>query len=384
MKKIIPLAIPVMRGNEWRYVKECLDQGHVAAAGTYVQQLEAMIVERLGVRYAVCVANGTSALHLSLIVCGLSSDDAVIVPALTFIAPVNTVRYCGAEPIFMDCAADTLCLDIEKVVRYLESETRIGRDGSAYDKKNGRRIKAVIPVHVFGHPVDMAPLIKACGARSITVIEDATESLGSLYRGKAAGSIGRIGCLSFNGNKIITTGGGGAVATNEKALADHIRHLATQAKRGNIEYEHDEVGYNYRLSNIHAAIGVAQMEKIDEYVTVKRKNAELYRSMLSGVKGVEFIWEKPWTRSNFWFYTIKVPKKDKGPLARFLIERGVQVRPVWKPINRAPMYRRCLSYDVVNAPVAYETCLNLPCSVNLTESEIDKVVHLIKNYFNNR
>lgn len=381
MNKIIPLSVPVIRGNEQRYIKECLSQGFVAAAGTYLGRFEEMIAQRAGVRYAVGVSSGTSALHLCLLACGVGPKDAVLVPTLTFIAPVNTVRYCAAEPVFMDCTADTLCLDVEKTIRYLDRETRRGKDGHVYDKKSGRALKAVIPVHVFGHPVDMDTLVKACEERSINIVEDATESLGSLYHGRPTGSIGRINCFSFNGNKIITTGGGGAVVTNESTLARRIRHLATQAKIGGIEYEHDEIGYNYRLSNIHAALGVAQMEKLDLHITAKRRNAGRYRELLSHIDKVEFMWEKPWARSNFWFYVLKVPKKDKDALIRFLIKNNVQVRPLWKPVNRAPMYRRCLSYDVVNAIRAYDTCLNLPCSVNLTAGDIERVVGLIKDYF---
>ncbi len=373
MKNTIPLAVPVIRGNEWRYVKECLDDGFVAAAGRHIGRFEEMIAQKTGARHAVAVASGTAALHLSLVACGVRPGDAVIVPALTFIAPVNAVRYCGAEPIFMDCDPDTLCMDTDKLKEYLDRETEKG--------KPVRRIAAIIAVHIFGHPVDMKPLLKICRRLSITVIEDAAESIGSLYRGKPAGSMGRAGCLSFNGNKIVTTGGGGAIVTNDKNLAKRIRHLATQAKKSDVEYEHDEVGYNYRLSNIQAAIGVAQMEKLDEYIAIKKRNAQKYREMLAGIKGIEFLGDKPWAASNNWFYTLRVPKKDKKPLMKFLMDNGIQARPIWKLINSSVMYKNCLSYDIVNAVKAYDTCVNLPCSVNLLHSDIRRITGLIKNYF---
>lgn len=381
VKCTIPLSEPEISGNEWKYVKDCLDTRWVSSVGGYVDKFEKMVSEYAGTKYAVAVVNGTSALHVSLLACGVKPDDEVIVPALTFIAPVNAVSYCAAHPVFMDCDPYTLCIDVQKVIYFIENECELRSDGFTYNKKTNRRIKAIIPVHIFGHPVDMDALVEICGKNNIDIIEDATESIGSKYKGKMTGSFGQTGCFSFNGNKIITTGGGGMVVTDNKELADKIRHLSTQAKKDPFEYDHDEIGYNYRLTNIQAAMGVAQMERLDEFIEIKRRNASLYKELLSRIDNVEFLWEKNWAKSNFWFYTIKVPKGDKKPLMKFMLGKSIQVRPIWKLIHTLPMYNRCQTYDIKNAVGAYETCINLPCSVNLKENEIEMITGNINEYF---
>lgn len=377
----IPLSKPEISGNEWRYVKECLDTEWVSSVGSYVTRFEGMVAGYVGTKYAVATVNGTSALHISLIARGVEPEDEVIVPALTFIAPVNTVRYCNAYPVFMDCRPDTLCVDVQKVNDFISSECEQQKNGYAYNKKTNRRVRAIIPVHVFGHPAEMDELVKICKKNNIDIIEDATESLGSDYKGKKTGSFGKAGCFSFNGNKIITTGGGGMVVTDDENIAKKVRHLTTQANKDSFEYDHDEIGYNYRLTNIQAAIGVAQMERLEEYIEIKRKNAALYKDMLSNIAEVEFLWEKPWAKSNFWFYTVKVPQKDKKGLMDFLLSKGIQVRPVWKLINTLSMYKDCQTSTTDNAIKAYETCINLPCSVSLKEADIGFVVENIKSYF---
>lgn len=381
MKSEIPLSVPVIRGNEWKYVKDCLDTGWVSYVGDYVGKFEKAVAGYVGAEYGVATVNGTCALHVSLVACGVHSGDEVIVPVLTFIAPANAVKYCGAEPVFMDCDPRTLCLDVEKTANFIKDKTIRKRDGFTYDKDSGRRIKAVIPVHIFGHPTDMSVLVEICAEKNIDIIEDATESLGSKYKRKQTGSFGKTGCFSFNGNKIITTGGGGIVVTDDGKLAGKIRHLTTQAKSDPLEYVHDEVGYNYRLSNIQAAMGVAQMEKLDEYIAIKRRNASLYKNLLSGLDEVEFLWEMPRAKSNFWFYTIRVHKDDKNLLIKHLISKGIQVRPIWKLLNTLPMYRNYTAYKIEAAKEAYSTCINIPCSVDLTEAQIERAVKVIKGYF---
>lgn len=381
IKSTIPLSEPEISGNEWKYIKDCLDTGWVSSVGSYVNRFEEMVASYIGAKYAVAAVNGTSALHISLIVAGVRPDDEVIVPALTFIAPANAVRYCNAHPVFMDCYPDTLCMDIGKLAGFLASECEQHADGSTYNKKTGRKIKAVIPVHIFGHPADMDSLLELCKKNNIDVIEDATESLGSEYKGEKTGSFGEIGCFSFNGNKIITTGGGGMAVTDDENIAKRIRHLTTQAKSDQFEYDHDEIGYNYRLTNIQAAMGVAQMEKIDDFISIKRKNAALYRGLLSGVDEVKFMWEKEWVQSNFWFYTVKVPKDHKKALMEYLLSKNIQVRPIWKLIHTLPMYHDCQSYRIENAVEAYDKSINIPCSVNLTSRDIEIVIENIKNYF---
>lgn len=377
----IPLSEPYIYGNEWKYVKDCLDTGWVSSVGSYVPRFEEMIANYVGSKYAVATVNGTSALHVSLLACGIRPDDEVIVPTLTFIAPVNVVRYCGAYPVFMDCDPDTLCMDVKKVLDFLNKGCREGRDGYLYNKKSKRRIKAIIPVHIFGHPADMDELLKICKENNIDIIEDATESFGSEYKGKKTGSFGAAGCFSFNGNKIITTGGGGMVVTDNIKIAKKVRHLSTQAKKDHFEYDHDEIGYNYRLTNIQAAMGVAQIERIQEFVNIKRRNASIYSDLLSEVKDVKFLWENAQVKSNFWFYTVKVAKKHKKKLINYLLSRNIQVRPVWKLIHTLPMYKNSQAYRIENAVKAYDTCINIPCSLSLSKKEIEYVSENVKNYF---
>lgn len=380
-KNQIPLSIPYINGNEWKYIKECLDTGWVSSVGSYVDKFEKMVADYAGTKHAISTVNGTSALHISLIASGIQPNDEVIVPTLTFIAPVNAVRYCNAYPVFMDCVNDTLCMDTQKVAEFIKNECEQHNDGYTYNKKTNRRIKAIIPVHVFGHPVDMDMLLDACQKKNIDIIEDATESIGSEYKGMQTGSIGKTGCFSFNGNKIITTGGGGMVVTNDKDLAYRMRHISTQAKKDPFEYDHDEIGYNYRLTNIQAAMGVAQMEKLEEFISIKRKNATLYKDLLLDNDRVEVLWEKMCVKSNFWFYTIRVPRKHKKPLMDFLLSKGIQVRPIWKLIHTLPMYKDCQTYKIENAFNFYDSCINLPCSVGLKQEEIEYVAENIIRYY---
>ena len=240
------------------------------SVGSYVTRFEEMVAHYVGTKYAVVTVNGTSALHVSLLAIGIQPEDEVIVPTLTFIAPVNVIKYCGAHPVFMDCDEDTLCVDVQKISDFI-SEECVSRNGHTYNRKTGRRLRAIIPVHIFGHPTDMDDLVDVCFKNNIDIIEDATESLGSEYKGKKTGSFGKIGCFSFNGNKIITTGGGGMIVMDDENLAKRARHLTTQAKSDPFAYDHDEIGYNYRLTNIQAAMGVAQMEKVEEFIEIKGK-----------------------------------------------------------------------------------------------------------------
>ena len=380
-KGLISLSEPVISGNEWRYIKDCLDTGWVSTVGTYVTRFEEAIANYIGAKYAVATVNGTSAIHVSLIACNVQPDDEVIVPALTFIAPVNVIRYCNAYPVFMDCDADTLCMDVQKVVDFIMNECEQRSNGYTFNKKTNRRIKAVIPVHVFGHPVDIDLLLEICEKNNIDIIEDATESLGSEYKGKKTGSFGKAGCFSFNGNKIVTAGGGGMVVTDDEKMANKIRHLTTQAKRDPFEYDHDEIGYNYRLNNIQAAMGVAQMEKIEKFVQIKRKNTELYKELLADIEELELLKENEWAKSNYWLNVIKVPKTHKNPLVEYLLSRNIQVRPVWKLIYSLPMYSGFQSYKIDRAGDAYESCISLPSSVNLKQSEIEYIVNNIAKYF---
>ncbi|MEW6600343.1 MAG: LegC family aminotransferase [Nitrospirota bacterium] len=380
MSRTIPLSVPVIKGNEWKYVKECLDSGWVSSVGSFVTRFEDMIARYAGCRHAVATTNGTSALHVSLVACGIRSGDEVIVPSLTFIATANVVRYCNAEPVFMDCDKDTLCIDTGKLREFLQNSTYT-ENSITINKKTGRPIRAVVPVHLFGHPSDMDSLLELSDKHNIIIIEDATESLGSLYRERQTGSFGKAGCFSFNGNKLITTGGGGMVVTDDTELAEKIRHLTTQARRDAVEYDHDAVGYNYRLTNIQAALGVAQLEQIDDFISIKRKTTEMYHALLSGTKEVEVLRERGPVTSNCWYVTLKMPQDHRERLMEHLMSGGIQVRPVWKPLHSLPVYKDCHAYKISNAGEAHASCINLPCSVNISEEDIRYVAENITGYF---
>jgi perosamine synthetase len=373
----IPLSVPEIGGNEWRYVKECLDTGWVSSVGAYVDRFERAIAQQTGTKHAVATVNGTSALHVSLLVAGVQPDDEVLVSTLTFIAPVNAIRYVGAWPVFIDAEPVYWQMDPSGVVQFLERDCRWS-DGTLYNRRTGRRVKAVMPVHILGHPVDLDPILVAAGKFGLTVIEDATEGLGATYKGRSLGSLGDIACFSFNGNKIVTTGGGGMIVTNNEQWALKARYLTTQAKDDPIEYVHGQVGYNYRLTNVLAAIGCAQMEQLDSYVSVKQRHAACYTRELQSLPGITPMKSAPWAESTFWMYTILVAEERFGMTSRQLMRtlgsQHIQCRPLWQPIHQSPAHA---SNNHSAMPVAEQLArqaLSLPSSVGLTESEQDRVI----------
>ncbi|MGD0458138.1 MAG: LegC family aminotransferase [Terriglobia bacterium] len=373
----IPLAVPEIRGNEWRYVKECLDTAWVSSVGSYVDRFEQMVAQEAGTKYAVATVNGTSALHIALLVAGVQPEDEVLVSTLTFIAPVNAIRYVGAWPVFIDAEPAYWQMDPARVVEFLERDCRWS-DGTLYNRRTGRRVTAVIPVHILGHPVDLDPILAVARKFGLKVIEDATEGLGATYKGSGLGCLGDIGCFSFNGNKIITTGGGGMLVTNNEEWARKAKYLTTQAKDDPIEYVHGQVGYNYRLTNLLAAVGCAQMEQLAAYVAAKRKNAARYTEKLQNLPGIVPMRSAPWAASTFWMYTILVEEEKFGMDSRQLMHtlgtQKIQCRPLWQPIHQSPAHA---SKNVVAMPVAEQLArrgLSLPCSVGLTESDQDRVI----------
>jgi len=373
----IPLAVPEIRGNEWRYVKECLDTAWVSSVGSYVDRFEQMVAQEAGTKYAVATVNGTSALHIALLVAGVQPEDEVLVSTLTFIAPVNAIRYVGAWPVFIDAEPAYWQMDPARVVEFLERDCRWS-DGTLYNRRTGRRVTAVIPVHILGHPVDLDPILAVARKFGLKVIEDATEGLGATYKGSGLGCLGDIGCFSFNGNKIITTGGGGMLVTNNEEWARKAKYLTTQAKDDPIEYVHGQVGYNYRLTNLLAAVGCAQMEQLAAYVAAKRKNAARYTEKLQNLPGIVPMRSAPWAASTFWMYTILVEEEkfgmDSRQLTHTLGTQKIQCRPLWQPIHQSPAHA---SKNVVAMPVAEQLArrgLSLPCSVGLTESDQDRVI----------
>jgi len=379
-KDFVPLSVPEIGGNEWLYVKECLDTGWVSSVGSYVDRFEKMIAETCGVSHAVATASGTAALHVALQLAGVGPDDEVLLPTLTFIAPANAIRYVGARPVVMDVDPHYWQMDPQKVHDFLTTEC-VYRAGKLHNKLSGRQVKAILAVHLLGHPCDMDPLVELAQKFELKIIEDATESLGSTYRGRPTGGIGTIGCLSFNGNKIITTGGGGAIITNSESLAKRARYLTTQAKDDPFEYIHHEVGYNYRLTNIQAAMGVAQLERLPHYVAAKRNTTEIYNSHFSRVAGLTFPKEAEWARSNCWLYTALISAHAFGEnsreLSRRLKAQSIETRPFWRPVHRQVPYLDCQSYKIEVADRLYEQGISLPCSVGLTREQQDRVINEI-------
>lgn len=376
----IPLCVPEIRGNEWKYVKECLDTNWVSSGGTFVDRFEKDLADYVGTEFAVATVNGTAALHVALLVAGVESDDEVLIPALTFIAPANTARYIGAWPVFIDVEPEYWQIDPEKVVDFLEEGCR-WRRGALFNKATRRRVKAILPVHILGHPVDMDPILDLARKYKLVVIEDATESLGAQYKGRMVGHLGDIACFSFNGNKILTTGGGGMIVTDNAAWAQRAKYLTTQAKDDPVEYVHNEIGYNYRLTNLQAAMGCAQLEQLTEYIAAKRHIAKTYCEQLSAVDGIQPMSEATWATSIFWLYTILVDERKYGQgsreLMRTLGKGGIQTRPLWQPVSDSSAHRHCVKYQVTVAPELQRKALSLPSSVGLVEEDQQRVIGAI-------
>jgi perosamine synthetase len=364
----VHLHEPRFAGQEWQYVKECLDTGWVSSAGRFVDQFEAELAKTCGTRSAIALVNGTAALHTALRLIGVEPGDEVIVPALTFIATANAVAYCGAVPHFADSDPATLGLSPKKLKAHLE---RIGkrRGGVLINEESGRPVRAVVPVHVFGHPVDMDALNAVCAEFGLAVVEDATESLGSTYHGRPCGSLGRVGVLSFNGNKIVTTGGGGAIVTNDEALAHRAKHLTTTAKQKHPwAFLHDEIGWNYRLPNLNAALGLAQLEQLDGFVAAKRVVAWRYEQVFAGLRGVTFIKEPGGSSSNYWLNAILLDDDDaavRDSVLQGCHDAGFLARPTWTLMHRLPMYKGNPCDDLSDAESIERRLINLPSSAAL-------------------
>ncbi len=376
-QNFIPLSVPCLRGNEWVYVKECLDTNWVSSVGAFVERFEGMTAAALGARHAVATINGTAALHIALKLAGVEAGEEVVVSDLTFIAPANAVRYLGAWPVFVDAEPRYWQMDPQKLRDFLRKDCAYA-GGTLKNRHTGRRVAALLPVHILGHPCDMDPILEEAGAFGLPVVEDNTESLGVRYRGRPAGSFGRIACLSFNGNKILTTGGGGMIVTDDPDLARRARYLTTQAKDDTVEYIHGEVGFNYRLTNVLAAIGVAQMEQLESYVADKRATAEFYTRAFSRIPGIRCPEEPEGAFSTFWLYSILVDEKkacmNSRALLRYLYERGIQTRPLWQPMHLSPAQRGSYATDCSVAEWLNRQAISLPCSVDIKEEQLTRVV----------
>lgn len=384
---MIPLSIPHLDGNEQRYVADCIQSGWISSAGPYVNRFELEFAKALGVAHAVACSSGTSALHIALLLAGVASGDEVLVPTVTFIAPVNTVRYVGAYPVFMDCD-DHLNMDVKKVEQFLLQNCK-WQEGRLVNIATHRPVTAIIPVHIFGHPVDMDYLMAVAEKFQLKVVEDATESLGSFYTdgkycGKKTGTIGQMGCFSFNGNKIISTGGGGMIVTDDAKLAERAQYLTTQAKDDAIRFVHHEVGYNYRLTNVQAALGLAQLERLGDFLKIKRDNFRRYHSALHDFSGCQMISEPPRAQSNYWHYSLVLPESgadNADIMVKMLEKKGVQARPLWYLNHLQRPYRGCEAFCIEKAPVFHRRLINIPCSVGLSDTELNSTVSAIQSCF---
>ena len=382
--KFIPLSVPNLKGREKEYVMDALDKEWVSTGGSYINQLEENIARYLKVESAVACQSGTAALHLSLMVSNVNSGDEVIVPTLTFIAAVNPVKYIGAYPVFMDCD-DSLTLDANKLEKFLEEECEY-KNNELINKFSKRRIKAIVVVHVFGNGANIEKIVELAHSYGLTVIEDATEALGSYftegkYKGKYLGTIGDFGAFSFNGNKIITTGGGGMVVAKDQEKLQRIKYLSTQAKDDPLYYRHEAIGYNYRMTNLQAALGVAQLEQLEGFIDVKQRNYSLYSELLKDVKGVRLLDFSERIRPNYWFYSLMIEdeKVSVEEIIEKLYQKGIQTRPIWGLIHEQTPYKLDQSYEIEKASYYYKHIINIPCSSNLSSEEVKYVVESVKD-----
>lgn len=379
-RDFIGLHEPYFCGNEWTYIKECLDTGWVSSAGKYVDKFEEMLAEYTGATRAVAVVNGTAALHIALILAGVKSGDEVLIPALTFVATANVVTYLNATPHLADSDEITLGIDTLKLDKYLSKISELRNDG-CYNRQTGRRIKAVVPMHTYGHPVDLDPLTEVCSKYHLQIIEDAAEALGSFYKGKHTGRWGKLSVLSFNGNKIITTGGGGAILTDDPELGKMAKHLTTTARIPHKwDFYHDEVGFNYRLPNINAALGCAQLEMLPKFLEKKRALANRYRKSFSQVEGVKFFVEPAFAKSNYWLNVILLEGRHASCTSDIISMRkeikvlrdsvldltnkmGLMTRPAWVLMNKLSLFSHCPRMDLSVSEDLEARLINIPSSV---------------------
>lgn len=364
--KFIPLHEPRFQGNEKKYLIDCIDSTYVSYVGEYVTKFEEKVATYLGVKYAVALVNGTVALQIALQLAGVSKDDEVLTQPLTFVATANAIVHAGGQPVFIDNDLTHLGMDPEKLDRFLKQNAKKKSSGRLINVITGKRIAACVPVHIFGHPARIKDISGICNRYEIPIVEDATESIGSTYNGKHMGSFGIMGVLSFNGNKIITTGGGGMIITNDYRLAQRIKHITTTAKLPHVwEFYHDEVGYNFRLPNVNAAIGLAQMEKIKSYIINKRELAKQYEKYFTKI-GIRYFSEQQECRSNYWLNTILLGSRDeRNKFLKYTNENGVMTRPAWTLMKKLPMYKKCLSTKLNNAQWLEDRLVNLPSSIRL-------------------
>lgn len=365
-EETVPLHAPLFIGNEKKYLNECIDTTFVSSVGKFVDRFEEEIAAYTGAQKAVVCVSGTNALHMAMMLVGVEREDEVLTQALTFIATCNAISYIGAHPVFIDVDMETLGLSPNAVKAWLEKNAEL-KNGICYNKRTGRRVKACVPMHTFGHPVKIDELVQICNEWHIELVEDAAESIGSLYKGKHTGTFGKVGAISFNGNKTITTGGGGMLLFQDEELGKFAKHLTTQAKVPHRwAFVHDHIGYNYRMPNINAALGCAQLENLERYVENKRETAQIYADFFKNVPDITFFTEPENCRSNYWLNVVML--KDKAAQQEFLEytnDHGVMTRPVWELMNRLEMFKHCENDGLKNTEWLADRIVNIPSSVRL-------------------
>jgi perosamine synthetase len=378
----IPLCASEITGNDWAYVKECLDSGWVSTAGPYVGRFERELAQYVGTKFAIATNAGTAALHISLLVSGVQPDDEVIVSDMTFIAPVNAIRYVGAWPVLIDAEPDYWQMDVQRLSDFLARDCT-SSNGHLRNRRSGRRVTTLMPVHLLGHPCDLDPMRELAAKYGLLFIEDSTESLGATYKGTKIGA-GGLSSLSFNGNKLITTGGGGAIVTDDPDLAARAMYLVTQAKDDPLEYVHHAVGFNYRMPSLSAALGCSQLERIEKHLDAKRRIVSRYVAGLSGVPGISLMPRASWASPAWWLYTVRIDKRGYGhssrELMRLLAREGIHCRPVFQPMHESKAHAGCQAVGGEVAAGIVATALSLPSSVGLTEEDQDRVIATIKEF----
>ncbi|MFM9872947.1 MAG: LegC family aminotransferase [Fimbriimonadaceae bacterium] len=371
-RDFIPLSIPHLAGREWEYVKDCLDTGWVSSVGSYVNKFEEEFAKVVSTNYAVACSNGTTALQVALQCCGVQPGDQVLVSDLTFIASANAISHLGATPIFIDAEPRYWQMDPAEVADYLGNECTFTK-GETFHKASGQRVKAVMPVHILGIPVDLNPILELAQEYNLAVVEDATESLGATYHHHCVGSIGDMAAFSFNGNKLITTGGGGMITTNNPELAKRAKHLTTTAKIDPVEFIHDEIGYNYRLVNLLAAVGVAQLEQLPTFLAKKKEIASWYQELLKDNHDIHLMTEPDYGKSANWLYTVKFPHRSWRSIQKTLEDNQIQTRPLWQCLHQSPAYKHLTQKECPIATHLQNECLSLPCSISLTQDQAERV-----------
>ena len=377
----IPLSVPHLSGNEWKYVKECLDTNAVSAVGRFIELFERKVADFTGATSAVATVNGTSALHVALRVLDVGPGDEVICPDFTFVAPVNAVRYCGAVPVLLDVSRDSATLDPMAVAAFLKDGCKRVA-GQTINRRTDRRVKALLPVHMYGHPADLDPLREMASEHGLFMVEDAAECLGAEYKGVRIGKSGDLVCLSFNGNKVVTAGCGGMVLASRPEWSRRARHLVTQARSHPTDYIHDEIGFNYRLPNLNAAIGCAQMENLDLHLKRKRQIADSYAQAIREIPGLSMLCEREWASSTYWLNTMLIDRevygRDVVETMNALTASGIQARRVWPPLHSQAPYRDCPHSGSPHSQWMFEHALNLPSSVGLSDSDLSRVIAALR------